>query len=225
MSEKVKVNAYIDGFNLYHGVDRYRDDSLKWLDVRRLVELFMLDSEELNKVYFYSALPKYYDQVLDEKYRQNGAEKIERHRLYVRALHEYSRIEQRMSNFILKDITLHLNTSYTKDTIRYKKPEEKQSDVKLCVDLVFDAFTSEAEKFYVVSADGDIAAGIEKVTKFSQKKVHSLIPPFKDSYYAVKAACSDLSVIEKHHLLAAQLPDTIITRTGREITRPNKYKS
>lgn len=52
----VRVSAYIDGFNLYHALARFKDDRVKWLDLRSLVNRLTLPiSENIVDIYYFSA--------------------------------------------------------------------------------------------------------------------------------------------------------------------------
>lgn len=68
------VNAYIDGFNLYHSIARLNDQSLKWLNLKALCKCFLKESDTLNRVYYFSALPSHLPH------------KIARHETYIKAL-------------------------------------------------------------------------------------------------------------------------------------------
>ena len=50
-----RVFVYVDGFNLYHAINDLRDDSLKWLCLRRLSEGMISNREELRSVKYFSA--------------------------------------------------------------------------------------------------------------------------------------------------------------------------
>lgn len=67
---------YVDGFNLYHAINDLKDDSLKWLCLRRLAESIIRPTEQLKKVKYFSA----YATWMPEAYK--------RHRQYVQALRE-----------------------------------------------------------------------------------------------------------------------------------------
>lgn len=74
------VNAYIDGFNLYHSLcelnyKKCHGNANKWLNLRKLCETFLEKDDELKDVYYFSALPNHL-----------GIEKLNRHTLYTRAL-------------------------------------------------------------------------------------------------------------------------------------------
>ena len=39
--KKIRVNAYVDGFNLYHAIDELGHNHLKWVNLRALCEQFL----------------------------------------------------------------------------------------------------------------------------------------------------------------------------------------
>ena len=69
-----RVFVYVDGFNLYHAINELRDDSLKWLCLRRLSESMISEREELESVKYFSA----YATWIPDAHK--------RHRAYVAAL-------------------------------------------------------------------------------------------------------------------------------------------
>ena len=53
---RMRVSAFIDGFNLYHAVDATGMHHLKWLDLRALCEKFAPRPDyDLRTVYYFSA--------------------------------------------------------------------------------------------------------------------------------------------------------------------------
>ncbi|MDA1468381.1 hypothetical protein OGZ02_05885 [Brachyspira hyodysenteriae] len=50
-----KVNFYIDGFNIYHAIDRLNNNKLKWINYYDLCKSLLKDNEIINKVYYFSA--------------------------------------------------------------------------------------------------------------------------------------------------------------------------
>lgn len=55
MSQKFRVNVYIDGFNLYHAIDDLGDNSLKWVDLHLLSANIINEHQILNQVKYFSA--------------------------------------------------------------------------------------------------------------------------------------------------------------------------
>jgi hypothetical protein len=70
----MRVAAYIDGFILYHAIERLNDPLLKWANLRSLAASFVRDGETLDRVAFYTA------------YNTWDAGKRARHLNYVNAL-------------------------------------------------------------------------------------------------------------------------------------------
>ena len=56
----IRVTAFIDGFNLYHAIDKLGRDHLKWINLRRLMEIFIQpDTHVLTSVYLFTATPEW----------------------------------------------------------------------------------------------------------------------------------------------------------------------
>ncbi|MBU4293815.1 MAG: hypothetical protein KJ770_07175 [Actinobacteria bacterium] len=61
MVKKYKLNFYIDGFNVYHKIRDYQYKTgkcYKWLNYRKLFESLVNNDEEINKIYFFTAMGK-----------------------------------------------------------------------------------------------------------------------------------------------------------------------
>lgn len=50
------VNTYVDGFNLYHVLDRLGGQCIKWLDHWKLAAAHLKPEERLGQVYFFTAV-------------------------------------------------------------------------------------------------------------------------------------------------------------------------
>ena len=69
------VRFYIDGFNLYHALLKFKDDKVKWLDLELLCHRIIAPKTEvIDKIYYFSA---YADWLPDS---------VSRHKEYVKAL-------------------------------------------------------------------------------------------------------------------------------------------
>lgn len=56
MGNRVRVECFVDGFNLYHAVADLRLHHLKWFDLRKLIETFIDPAEhDLRSVFYFSA--------------------------------------------------------------------------------------------------------------------------------------------------------------------------
>jgi len=66
-----RVSFFIDGFNLYHALDNDNFQYLKWLNLRKLSELYLGKQDCLSDIFYFSALAIW------------NPEKIQRHKLYI----------------------------------------------------------------------------------------------------------------------------------------------
>ena len=56
---KTRIIAFIDGYNIYHAIDKLNQDYLKWLNLKTLIEQYVHHpSEEIIDIYF-TALAKW----------------------------------------------------------------------------------------------------------------------------------------------------------------------
>jgi len=210
--------AYIDGYNVYHGiVDLIKGPSgkpnsrlnyLKWLDLRSLIQAFTLKSkEEIVKVYYFSA------------YATWKPEALSRHRAYVAAL-ESTGITVIMGSFKRKEATC------KNCKVQYFKHEEKETDVNIALKLLHDAMDGSFDKAIIVTGDSDLKPAIREVKEFnSSLTIVSLIPSKR--FFAsedLKSVCDSASRFGIEHIEKSLFPETITTSDGRIIGCPEAYR-
>lgn len=49
------VNFYIDGFNIYHSIDKMNNNTLKWINYKLLCQEILKDDEQINNIFYFSA--------------------------------------------------------------------------------------------------------------------------------------------------------------------------
>lgn len=154
-----RVTVYIDGFNLYHAIDEACKTHHKWVNLFSLANSMLRDGEQLVAVNYYSAFATW----LPAKYK--------RHRTYVSAL-QHAGVNTVMGKFKKKD------TSCKNCGTTWTGHEEKESDVRLSIGLVADAFQDHFDRAIVISADSDLVPPIEFVrSTFPKKEVFVAAPP------------------------------------------------
>lgn len=154
-----RVSVYIDGFNLYHAIDESCHRHHKWVDLFALGRSLVRDGEVLNAVNYYSA------------YATWLAPQYKRHRTYVAAL-KHAGVNTVMGKFKKKDV------SCKSCGATWEGHEEKESDVRLSIGLVADAFQDIFDRAIVISADSDLVPPIEFVRQtFPKKEVFVVAPP------------------------------------------------
>jgi hypothetical protein len=67
------VNAYIDGFNLYHAIAAQKDQRLKWLNLYALAKSFLEKDEQIGRVVFFTTVLTW------EREKQNDTKNISEH--------------------------------------------------------------------------------------------------------------------------------------------------
>lgn len=205
----VRVNVYVDGYNLYHAIDNLKDDTLKWLDLRALMANFLDPNlHNLQRVYYFSAYATW---------RQKA---YQRHRLYEQAL-RVSGVETVMGKFKEKD----RSCRKCKDT--WIAHEEKETDVNIALYLLNDAYQDQYDEAVIISQDSDLFPAIKMVKKhFPQKSVKIITPPnlHHSKEMAQLVGKKKLSKIKTIHLQRSLLPAALVMPNGKVIKRPSKYE-
>ena len=154
-----KVNFYIDGFNIYHAIDKMKDNKLKWINYKLLCQKLLKPNEIINQIFYFSAYATW---------KQSSFLK---HRVFVRAL-KTENINIILGNF--KNKTKYIpNINYN-----YKYHEEKESDVNIAIHLVRDACRKNCDTAIILSGDSDLVPAI-KMAKLENNdlKIGVIIPP------------------------------------------------
>jgi len=178
-----KVNVYIDWFNFYYALqNRIHDRSSWWTkefqrcDFHKLFAHFLQVDEIINKIYFFTA------------YRKWDINSYNRHKTYLQALAKYqvriilwnyqSKInmyrkwKNKIEEVICED-KIDNPQEYIEDLkkLAYHTFEEKETDVKIALQIVEDAFLWEYDHAYIVSGDSDIIPSIQTIKKLVKKSV------------------------------------------------------
>lgn len=140
---KKKLNLYIDGFNLFHGL-KSLDKKYRWLDLMEVGRKLCKKDEELGEVKYFTA-------------RVTGKDKSKHRRqnVYLNALLEtgvhitYGKFKERPQHCRVCGKT-------------YMKKEEKESDVNLSTLLLVDTAAKTADTIAVISGDSDLILPMQK---------------------------------------------------------------
>ncbi len=151
-----KVNFYIDGFNFYHRIKQYQDlhgICLKWLNYNSLCRSFLKPNQELNKIYFFTAVTDHF-----------GLRTSERHKQYIQAL---------------KSKSIEIVQGFFKYDPVKKRLEEKQTDSNIVAYLIEGAFTDQYDTAFILSGDSNIVPAVRviKRNKQTKDKLIGFIPP------------------------------------------------
>ena len=200
-----RVYAFIDGFNLYHALDE--DPSLrkfKWLNLHSLAQHFTRSTDNLKRVYYFTA------------YAYWSKKKVAKHKRYVKALRSVG-VEPVFGAF-----------RFRKKRFRgcrkiHKYHEEKRTDVNIAVTLLGTALDDKWDKALIISGDMDLVPAIQAVkTRRPKAGIVVATPPGRHSTDLQKE-CGYYTGINAKDLQANQLPDPV--RIGSvNLTCPGTWK-
>ena len=201
---KRRVIVYVDGFNLYYGLRRYREwRRYYWLDMVRFFQRFLRDDEVLVRVKYFSARPLDLDkaQRQDQFFKANGAN---------------SRFELILGHYPRKHSRCH-TCGATNHTF-----EEKEADVRLALEMASDAYEGACDVAVLVSADSDMGPAVERAQR-AGVEVRIFFPPNLESH-ALARLCKPLYLVGYRTRFAQSLlPDEVLT-PRHTIQIPPKWK-
>ncbi len=164
-----RVNAYVDGLNLFHSVNR------RGCDVKRMIGSRLRNHDQLNQTRYYTSFPSHCDEDIIKSYKKiiqtltkSGVDIIEG--------------EFREHNMLLyhnKIRPVAFQEDFKEERkYYYKRYEEKKTDVALAVDLVADSYKNSYDKAILVSADSDfIPAVVHVLSSHATKQISIFLPP------------------------------------------------
>lgn len=208
MSEKQRVIFYVDGFNFYFGLKDKKWKKFYWLDMIKFCSAFVKPHQELIEVNYFSAIPK-----------DDG--KHERQDLFFSANVQQEKFKLHLGKYLSK------NKKCNSCGAKYKIHEEKETDVRIAIQMVKDVVLDKCDISILISADSDLVPPIEFIREFNPK--HKIITYFPPNRYS-----SNLNQLSNNTIKLdgcfiqfenSILPEEIILKeTGYKIKRPDKWK-
>ena len=209
----MRVNVYIDGFNLYYGC--LKGGPHKWLNLERLCEQ-LLPRFELNRIRYFTARVRGRPDDYNAPVNQEA---------YLRAVFTLPRVDVHFGNFLTRPARMPLAhpTRSGPRTIEVLKTEEKGSDVNLATYLLVDAFRGDAEAFAVVSNDSDLTEPMRIVRHELGKVVGLITPRSSHSHGLMECRPTFTRQIRQGLLRASQFPPKIVDAVGETIAKPEGW--
>jgi NYN domain len=205
----MRVHFYVDGFNLYFGLKRFK--GCKWLNLEALCEL-LSPADEIGRIRYFTA---------NVKGRINP-ESPGRQQTYLRALRSTPKVEITKGYFRIDKRWYPLVEPVEgNEWARVWKPKEKGSDVNLGAYLLLDAFNQEYDRAIVISNDSDLREPIRLVRN----------PPFGLPVWVfnphppgsrAKMGATKHAEITRDQFRASQFPESLIVGR-RPVTRPEAW--
>ena len=199
------TNVYIDGFNLYYRA--VRGTPLKWLDLRKLVEV-LFPQDTIKRISYFTALVNP---------RANNPGQARRQLVYLRALATLPGFEVHYGVFRARTKRRPLVEPIPglPAHVLVRDSEEKGSDVNLATRLLVDGFNREYEQAVIVSNDADFSAAMRYVRDDLGLRVTLVNPDSKNpSPRDLSNAATYVKRIWKSHLRRSQFPDSLSDDVG-----------
>lgn len=212
-----KVNAYIDGFNLYFGL---RDQGWKryyWLNLRLLVSNLLQADQTLGHIKYFTARISSGDRTTPQRLKAALEEKRRRQSAYLEALSTLKDLTIYEGHYLPKVITcFKCNNSWP-------HPEEKMTDVNIATELLLDAFNDRFDTALIVSGDSDLVPPVKAVrTVFPSKRIIMAFPPGRVSDRLRREASGFLTVSEAK-FRKSMFPDRVLKKDGFVLERPESW--
>ena len=206
-SANTRVAAYIDGFNLFHGLKAKGWKRYYWLDLGQLIGNLLRPGDQLVAIRYFTA------RVFSEP---NDQAKPNRQNTYLEALATVPNLTTHFGYFLLKPKYC-FQCGATIQTY-----EEKMTDVNIAVSLLVDAQAGLFDKAMVVSGDSDLCGPISEVrNRFPGKQVVVAFPPNRVSKQLQSGGPS--FVIGRGIFQKSQFSTQLTNATGTVLARPSSW--
>lgn len=211
-----RVRVYVDGFNFYYAVNRLHDLEPKdfplglgWCDFGELAKQYMLGPDDvLNGIRYFTA------QVTGEHANSAGEDRRQRTWLdAVSAIDGLKVVKGFHQKFPPKD------------------REEKQTDIKIAVELLIDAINGDCQRAILITGDIDQAPAVhaarERLPLGKRVEVDVWIPPgvkhVRWTRVAKKwgMACREIT---PEMLATSRLPDVVTAASGKVVKCLEEWK-
>ena len=197
----MKINIYIDGFNLYYG--SLRGTQYKWLNPMTMCRL-LFPRDTINKIKYFTARVSARPSDPDQPIRQNT---------YFRALRTLPEIEIIEGSFLTKEVMMPLANSNPQQYVRVIKTEEKGSDVNLAVNLLNDGFRRDYELAVMVTNDSDLLEPL-RIVKNELGLPVGLVNPQRNPSFHLKQYANFIKKLRTGVLGASQFPQSLTDAHG-----------
>lgn len=202
---KNRVLAYIDGFNLYHGLKDKSWRQFYWLDPAELVRQLVTGGRQVEGVKYFTA-------------RVRGPEdKRRRQSVFLDAVEVHSDAETILGRFYQKP------RACKKCGNSWTSHEEKMTDSAIAAHLVADAFLDAFDTALMIGGDTDIVPAMKLVKRhFPEKRIEAWFPPRRKNQQVADVA-HDSGNIHGAHLGKSLMPDQIEVTPGVVLCRPAEW--
>jgi len=210
----MRMNVYIDGFNLYYGC--LRNSQYKWLDLSSLCRN-IFPKHNINRIRYFTALVRS---------PSDDALKLERQLIFIRALKTIPNLTIHYGHFLShpREMVLETPSDPNNKTVRVIKTEEKGSDVNLATYLLVDGYENDYEIAVVITNDSDLAEPIKVVRERLNLPVGVINPSLdkKMTSHKLREVASFYWRIKRYQLARSQFPAVMKDKIG-SFSKPSRW--
>lgn len=201
-----RVKAYVDGFNLYHGLKQKHGRKYLWLDLEALAGRLVRPSQRLIAVDYFTARVR--DQTAAERRQATYLDALAAHSPLVTV------VEGRFQE----------KTHYCRSCgNQWSSYEEKETDVSIAVKLVEDGVRQVFDTALLISGDSDMCPAVRSLKRICPgKRVVAVFPPKRHSSELTRVADGILRISDAN-IRQSQLPVSVVNTTGISLKRPNYW--
>jgi uncharacterized LabA/DUF88 family protein len=194
MVSKQKVIVYIDGFNFYHGIIENGWKKYLWLDLISFSQKLLRPYQELVKVRYHTSITV------------SSKEKRERQNQFISANQMHPKFDLQLGKMKF------LNNTYI----------EKETDVRIAVNMIRDVIFNNCERSVLISADSDLVPVLDFISEINAKhKTIICFPPKRFSFELQQRAKKYVHLQNYEHLFRSSLfPEEILLTSGKVLTKP-----
>lgn len=205
-SQKRRVVAYIDGFNLYHGIRDAYGRRFLWLDLQRLCSSLLLDDQELTATRYFTA-----------PVRQDKAALRRQQKFWNALAASCPTLSIELGRFQQKSVACRSCHA------SWHSYEEKETDVAIATALVEDAARAAFDTALLVSADSDLCPAVRSVKRLHPDgRVVAAFPPRRRSDELRRVVNGSFTIAERK-LKSALLPNPVHALDGKLYPRPQRW--
>jgi uncharacterized LabA/DUF88 family protein len=216
-----RVSFFIDGYNLYHSLARVATEtgsnSVKWLDLVGLAQGSLHEvggGAELASVHYFTALP--------EHLHLTDAGRLQRHRLYIRALSAASNPRPKVYLGRIRKQSVRIATA--SGWCDGKVWREKGTDVALAIALMREAALGLANEMIIVSGDSDYLPAVELLTDLHPEIGLRFAFPVGRASKELQEAAPNSFTLTVASYKSHPLPNTIRLPSGKNIHKPAAWE-
>lgn len=221
----MKTIAYVDGYNLYHGLLKY--SPYKWLDVRKLVAEILRVQDPASVL----TGTKFFTSNIKGAYARRGEASVQAQQAYHRAL-KASGVVIREGRFDIEEVPMPRvipgRPCDRRKMVRVWRLMEKFVDVKMALEIYRDAAQNACDQIIVVTSDTDLAPALELVRSDFPAMRIGLVLPRGDKAHRKSGTLEALADWSRSHikdteLRSSQFPDRVPTAKKPADKPPHWY--